>query len=147
MNATHATSPHAVRVIVVDDQEWIREIAAQVVRQTLPNAQLIVATDGLEALMAFRQGGADFVVTNHHMPRMDGAILIGELRHLAPDLPIVMISVHPEAQADAEAAGANWFLQKDQIMELLPALLLDALRERTGPVFEEQRGAAVARHT
>ena len=114
-----------VRVIVVDDHDWIREIAAQVVRQTLPFAEVVVRKDGLEALVAYLEGGADFVVTNHHMPRMDGMALVQELHAHAPDLPIVMISVHPEAKADAEAAGANWFLTKQQIMERMPRLLLD----------------------
>ena len=67
------------RVIVVDDHDWIREIAAQVVRQTLPFAEVVVRKDGLEALVAYMEGGADFVVTNHHMPRMDGMALVQEL--------------------------------------------------------------------
>ena len=137
MASTHKTSAQAVRVIVVDDAEWIRDIAAQVVRQTLPRAEIIVKNDGLEALMAFQQGGADFVVTNHCMPHMNGMELIQELRQVAPNLPVVMISVHPEAKKDAEAAGANWFLQKEHILEGIPRLLLSALREQTGLPFEE----------
>ena len=115
---------HSLRVIVVDDHDWIREIAVEIVRQTLPQAEIIALKDGLEALDAYQRGGADFVVTNHHMPHMDGAALIHELRACAPDLPILMISVHPEAKADAMAAGANWFLSKEQIMEKMPPLLL-----------------------
>ena len=125
--------PRPPRVIVVDDQEWIREIAVQVVHLTLPSAEIVAKKDGLEALMAFRQGGADFVVTNHHMPRMDGMELIQELRMAAPDLPIVMISVHPDARVDAMAAGADWFLTKEQIMEHMPGLLLDKIRGFIGP--------------
>ena len=137
MASPNPTSRQRVRVIVVDDHEWIRDIAAHVVRQTLPYAEVIVRNDGLEALMAFREGGADFVVTNHHMPHMDGMELIQELRQYAPTLPIVMISVHPEARRDAEAAGANWFLCKVEIMEKMPPLLLHELRTRTGLAFAE----------
>ena len=117
-----------MRVIVVDDHEWIREIAAQIVRQTLPFAEVVVRKDGLEALVAYLEGGADFVVTNHNMPRMNGMDLIKELHGHAPDLPIVMISVNPAAKADAEAAGANWFLTKQQLMEGMPRLLLDHVK-------------------
>ncbi len=121
------------RVIVVDDQDWILEIAVQVVRLTLPSAEIVARQDGLEALLAFQQGGADFVVTNHHMPRMGGIELIHELRLYAPDLPIVMISVHPEAKAEALAAGADWFLTKVQIMEFMPGLLLNKIRDFVAP--------------
>ena len=115
------------RVIVVDDHEWILEIAVEIVRQTLSQAVIVTAKDGLEALGKFQSGGADFVVTNHHMPHMDGATLIHELRALAPDLPIVMISVNPDAKYDAMAAGADWFLTKEQLMEKMPPLLLTHL--------------------
>ena len=136
MASPDSPSPQAVRVIVVDDHEWILEIAVQVVRQTLPDAQIVARSNGLEALMAFREGGADFVVTNHNMPLMNGATLTRELHEARPELPIVMISVNPEARKDAEAAGANWFLQKDEIMEQMPRLLLNQLRGRPEPMVE-----------
>ena len=46
------------------------------------------------------------------------------MREHAPRLPILMVSVKPEAKVDAMAAGANWFLVKEQIMESMPPLLL-----------------------
>lgn len=116
-----------LRVIVVDDHEWIRQIAVQVVRNTLPDAEIMENKNGLEALVDYLQNGADFVVTNHYMPIMTGMALIQELRTYAPHLPIVMISIHPEARADAERAGADWFLTKEQIMEQMPRLLLESL--------------------
>ncbi len=124
----HQAAPSPARVLVVDDHEWIRDIAVQVVRQTLPDAQILITADGLAALQAFQTGGADFVVTNHHMPHMNGAELIRELRRQAPKLPIVMISIDTAAKSDAESAGATWFLTKEQLMERLPPLLRGALR-------------------
>ena len=115
------------RVIVVDDHEWIRDIAVQIVRQTLPNADIQVAADGLGALEAFQKEGADFVVTNHHMPHMNGMELTRELRRLTPGLPILMISIDPTAKADAASAGTDWFLTKEQLMEHMPPILRRAL--------------------
>ena len=120
------------RIIVVDEHDWIREIAVQVVQQTLPQADIVAKRDGLEALMAFLDKGADFVITNQFMPHLNGAELIQELHAQAPDLPIVMISVDPAARATAEAAGANWFLTKAEIMERMPPLLLQHIPDVTG---------------
>lgn len=111
------------RVIVADDHEWILQILVAVVRQTLPTAEVIITENGLQALEAYRQGGADFLVTNHQMPEMNGMELIHQIREHQPDLPILMVSVHPDARKDAMAAGANWFLSKMQITEKMPALL------------------------
>lgn len=116
------------RVIVADDHEWILQILVDVVRQTLPEAEIAIAHDGLQALHAYRTAGATFLITNHFMPNMDGMGLIREIRQADADLPILMVSVHPEARADAMAAGANWFLAKPQIMEEMPPLLLQHAR-------------------
>ena len=115
--------PRPLRVIVADDHEWIRTILLSVVTDTLPTAEVIAVEDGLQAWEAYQQGGADFLVSNHFMPRMDGMTLIRKGREQAADLPILMVSAKPEAEADALAAGANWFLSKEQIMEHLPRLL------------------------
>ena len=128
MGSSHKqASPPPVRVLVVDDHEWIRDIAVEIVRQTLPEAEILVTSDGLGALQSFQNGGADFVVTNQCMPHMNGAELTRELRRQAPELPILMISMDTSAKSDAEAAGVNWFLTKDQLLEGLPPLLLGAL--------------------
>ena len=118
------------RIIVADDHDWIREILVQVVQQTLPSAEIIAARDGVQALEGYRQGGCSFLITNHAMPEMDGAELIRRVRQHERDLPILMVSVHRSAAADAETSGANWFLTKEQIMEHLPTLLQRQVGQR-----------------
>ena len=119
-----STPAHRPRVIVADDHEWILRILTQVVQDTLPKAEVVSVEDGQQALEQYQRGNCDFLVTNHQMPRMDGATLIRLVRAQAPDLPILMVSVKPEVKPGALAAGANWFLTKEQIMEYLPPLLL-----------------------
>ena len=137
MNSFHPPSPRVLRVIVADDHEWIRAILVEIVRQTLPTAEVVETGDGLEALRAFRTGKCDFLVSNHAMPRLDGPSLMRQVRQEAPDLPIVAISTNAEERLDAMAAGANWFMTKEQIMERLPKLLrlyaVDGAGSETGP--------------
>ena len=121
---THPTATSRLRIIVADDHDWIRQILVDVVRQTLPDAEIVATEDGAQALEAYRSGGCDFLVTNHAMPRLDGPGLTQTVREQAPHLPILMVSVKPEAEVDAMEAGASWFLTKEQIMEHMPPLLL-----------------------
>ncbi|MBE7213183.1 MAG: response regulator [Gluconacetobacter diazotrophicus] len=109
---------------MADDHEWILQILTQVVRDTLPAAEVVPVEDGQQALDQYRQGGCDFLVTNHQMPHMDGLALTRHVRAEAPGLPIVMVSVKSSVKPEALAAGADWFLAKEQIMEGLPPLLL-----------------------
>ena len=118
-----STPSETPRILVADDHEWIRNIVVQVIRQTLPAADVIVTADGLQALESFRRVGCQFLVSNHSMPHMDGASLIRAVREQDPDLPVLMISVNPDAESDAMEAGANWFLKKEDIMEQMPPLL------------------------
>ena len=113
----------SMRVIVADDHEWILSILTQIVQETLPAASIIAVADGQQALNAYRQGGCQFLVSNHQMPHMDGPTLVRQVRAQAPDLPILMVSIKPEVKMEAMAAGANWFLAKEQLMEHLPTLL------------------------
>ena len=129
MHPSHPARPP--RIIVADDHEWIRQILAEVARETLPLAEVVETDDGQQALEAYRSGPCDFLITNHAMPHMDGTELIRTLRPQAPDLPILMVSIHPRAKADALAAGATWFLTKEQIMEHMPPLLLGHTRGGT----------------
>lgn len=113
----------AKRIIVADDHPWIRQAMVRMVIEILPTAEIIEAADGLEALQAYQQSGADFLVTDHQMPRMDGMTLIRRIREPAPDLPILMVSVNAHAKTDALAAGATWFSTKEEIGARLPELL------------------------
>lgn len=133
MHAPTASPSQHPRVLIADDHEWILNILVRVVEQTLPSAEIIAVEDGVKALAAYQDGGCDFLVSNHFMPNLDGTALVREVRHQAPGLPILMVSVKPEAVVDAKAAGANWFLTKPQIMEHLPTLLLDYAGRKVEP--------------
>ena len=132
-----ATEP--LRIIVADDHEWIRTILVEVVRQTLPTAEVVATGDGVHALAALRSGGCHFLVTNHSMPHMDGPALIRLARQEAPELPIAMVSTKLGDRSEALTAGANWFLTKEQITEHLPKLLL-----RYAVTGEMRGGAALS---
>ena len=128
------STPAAVRpprIVVADDHEWIRQILVEVTRQTLPLAEVVETADGQQALEACGSGPCDFLITNHAMPRMDGTELIRNVRADSPDLPILMVSIHPSVNHEALEAGANWFLTKEQIMEYMPPILLGNTRGGT----------------
>lgn len=79
-------------VLVVDDEEPIRIVTGQLLRQHGFN--VVLASDGVEALQLFRLRPREYAVAlvDMMMPRMNGATLIRELRQLVPDLRIIVSS-------------------------------------------------------
>ena len=71
------------------------------------------ALNGAEAVEKFRETQFDLVVTDYRMPKMNGAELIGALRQLRADLPVVLLSGFAETGGLTEAnTGATVVLQK-----------------------------------
>src|ERR1043166_8894711 len=74
-------------------------------------------TDPRQALELFRQFQPDLVLTDLHMPQLDGFALMEQLKALIPShvyLPIIVLTadINPETRQRALAAGANDFLVK-----------------------------------
>jgi two-component system chemotaxis response regulator CheY len=74
------------------------------------------ACDGVEALDMARTSTVDLVLTDVHMPRMDGITLVRELRTLpnykfVPMLILTTESSH-EKKMDGKSAGATGWIVK-----------------------------------
>ncbi len=102
-----------MRVLVVDDSGVIRSILARVVRG-MGIKRIVEAADGSEAWTAFENQPTDLVLTDWHMPRLDGLELTKRIRAIAPDVPIVMVTVVDSKAMIIEAiqAGVSDYLCK-----------------------------------
>jgi CheY-like chemotaxis protein len=70
---------------------------------------VIAALSPERALEQFRGGElpapVDLIITDHMMPGMNGAEFVTQIRGIAPDIPVLVISGLPEAEQ--EYAGLN----------------------------------------
>ena len=68
------------QILIADDSESIREILAF----SLENAgyQVMVASDGLDALRFFDGRPIDLLLTDYHMPNLNGHELILKVRQI-----------------------------------------------------------------
>ena len=76
------------RILVVDDDPGVREAILSVLRRQGWEAE--GAMDGLEALTRLQHGRFDVIVTDFHMPRLDGLALLREVRRMENPLPVVV---------------------------------------------------------
>lgn len=79
-------------VLLVEDEEMVRKIAAAMLRKL--GYTVLAAADGVDAVDLFRQhaGSVRFVLCDLTMPRMDGWETLGALRAISPGLPVILVS-------------------------------------------------------
>ena len=101
-------------VLVVDDDEVIRELALAVLEQA--GFAVAEARNGLEALESFRRLQPDIVLLDVMMPEMDGFAACRAIRELpaGADTPVLMMTGLDDTTAIEEAyhAGATDFITK-----------------------------------
>lgn len=88
-------SDHGVpRILVVDGSRVVRRMIEGMLRQQLPQAELLLCETGAEALQALRHGAVHLVTTALRLPDMDGLELARNLREHTPQayIPIIVVS-------------------------------------------------------
>ncbi len=100
------------RILVVDDDPGVREAILTVLRRQGWEAE--EAVDGLEALTRLQHGRFDVIVTDLHMPRLDGLALLREVRRMENPLPVVVQTtlLDPSLEDLLRHAGAFRVLMK-----------------------------------
>lgn len=77
-------------VLVVDDNESVREAISSIV--VLLGFKVAQASNGTEALTLFSQRGFELILTDLHMPVMDGLTLASRIKGESPATPVVLIT-------------------------------------------------------
>jgi DNA-binding NtrC family response regulator len=99
-------------VLVVDDDLALGKVLVGLLSQAGLVAQHV--RNGEEALTSFGASAYDLVITDLRMPGMDGLTLVRELKRIASDVPVILLTAHGSIPIAVEAlrAGASDFLTK-----------------------------------
>jgi CheY-like chemotaxis protein len=119
-------------ILVVDDEDMIRNLIRTVLRQEGYNVW--VARDGNEASQLLNQWTPDLIITDIAMPEKAGTVLIQEVRNHHPAIRIIAISGAATAQPGiylrmANSLGADYILAKPFLPDDLLRLVKQALSE------------------
>jgi DNA-binding NarL/FixJ family response regulator len=103
-----------MRVLIADDQEFIRRGVRAVLSGEKDIEVCAEAIDGRDALAKSLQLRPDVVIMDIIMPRMDGLDAIRLIRKALPEVKILSLSQYdiPEMVNEAEQAGAAAFVSK-----------------------------------
>jgi DNA-binding NarL/FixJ family response regulator len=114
-----------IRVFISDDHAVIRRGLSQIVNETQDIAITGEASGGQETLHEVLNNHYDVALLDITMPDLSGLDVLIELKQKKPELPVLMLSIHPEEQYAIRAlkAGASGYLTKDSAPEELVAAI------------------------
>lgn len=103
-----------IRVLVADDEATVRAGVRAILTAEGGIEVAAEAADGHEAVEAVRRHQPDVALLDIRMPRMDGLAAAAEIRRIAPDTAVVMLTTFSEDEYIARALGdgASGFLLK-----------------------------------
>jgi two-component system chemotaxis response regulator CheY len=104
-----------MKILVVDDMPLMRHVLINMLRR-LDYNDITEATDGAQAFDLLEKQTFDLVITDLHMPKMDGRCLLNHIRETPTlaNLPVLMVTCEDSKQTVNEmiTARVNGFIVK-----------------------------------
>ena len=113
------------KALIVDDSSVDRELVSSLL-QASTSLHLAFADDGAQAMAELKSAAPDIIITDMHMPQVDGLRLVEAVRQDMAYVPIVLITgLGSEALAvQALKAGAASYVPKASLSsDLVPTVM------------------------
>jgi len=123
MNGSAPVGSHSSRIVLVEDDDDLREALCATLR--LGDIPFLAFADADEALEVMGGSPPPLLITDFRLPGMSGMDLLSAVRTKLPSLPVVMMTAFPDTQLAVQALklGARDFLIKpflpDQLLEVI----------------------------
>jgi two-component system invasion response regulator UvrY len=121
-----------VKILVIDDHEVVRRGVKQILEETFAHVEVGEADTSQKGVAAIQQEPWDLGIVDISLPDQNGLELLCELHNIAPRLPLMVLSLHPEEQYAVRAfrAGAMAYLTKQTAPEELARAVKQVLTGR-----------------
>ena len=119
-------------ILFVDDDPASQRSVERVLRAGVPDVKVSCLSSGVQALQVLQRGYIDLLITDLHMPGMDGMELLRQVASRRITLPVIVVADHgsPSHETRALADGAFEYFEKpieaDPFIRCVKELLDDA---------------------
>ncbi|MCQ8878259.1 response regulator [Pseudoalteromonas shioyasakiensis] len=104
-----------MKILVVDDMPLMRNVLVNMLRKLNLN-DITEASNGVQAFTLMQQQHFDLVITDLHMPKMDGKTLLNRIRNdeILSEIPVLMVTCEDNKEPIKEiiAAKVSGFIVK-----------------------------------
>jgi YesN/AraC family two-component response regulator len=120
------------KIMIVDDSLRARCALKALISQQAGINVTAEAPNGQEAIQSISKQKPDTVLMDIRMPVMDGLDATKAIKARWPQIKIVILTMYPEYQTEALAAGADAFLMKGCSLEEIINLAKSSQGRETG---------------
>jgi len=119
-----------IKILIADDHTLVRKGLKQILLDTEDIERVDEARDGKQTINKVSRKKYDLVLLDISLPGRSGIDVLKQLKCSKPELPVLILSMHPEEQYAVRSlrAGASGYLTK----ESAPDELIDAIRKVAG---------------
>lgn len=116
-----------LQILVADDHPVVRQGIMRIIEDTPDMRVTGEAENGYEVLRKIKEKDYDLILLDISMPGSDGLEVIRELKKLRPNIPVLILTIHPEKYYGLRMlqAGASGYLTKQNA----PFELIEAIRK------------------
>ena len=116
-----------LRILIADDHAIVRRGLVEILLHELQDPICGEAESAQQVLAQVRSQIWDLVILDVSMPGRSGIDVLGDLKREQPNLPVLVLSMHPEGQYGKRVlkAGASGYMNKDSA----PEELIKAIRK------------------
>lgn len=118
------------RILIVDDSESVRALVVFILQKS--GYEVLVGTNGQDALRHLNGQPIHAIITDYHMPQADGLSLVREIRGRSEYVyvPILFLTTETQSEKKQEARmqGATGWIVKPFTEEKLIAAIRKVLR-------------------
>jgi two-component system response regulator AtoC len=117
-------------MLVVDDDARMRELVTKVLAREGYSVRPLAR--GQDVMQALEEGPAELVISDIRMPEMDGLTLLQEVKRVAPETSVLLMTAFGSIDTAVQAikAGAYDYLTKPFKMDELIVVVRRAMEER-----------------
>ncbi len=121
----------SAKILFVEDERDLSLIVCDTLRQQ--GYDVVSAFDGIEGLAKYKTEGADLIVADVMMPRLDGFAMAKEIRRISGNVPIIFLTAKSTIDDVEEGfdIGANDYLKKPFEFRELLVRIKALLRNKT----------------
>lgn len=135
-----------IKIAVADDHPLVLRGIQQTLEEANGFKLTVSATSGKELLKILDKKTVDMVLLDISMPDGDGIDILKKIKRKFPEMPVIILSIHPEDQYAVRCirAGAAGFISK----AAAPEDLLQALKDvaETGKYISREVASQLANH-
>jgi CheY-like chemotaxis protein len=118
------------KILIVDDSQELLDVICEYMETS--GYSVHKTTDSQDALRLIEATGYDVIVSDIHMPEMDGLELMARIKFKHPGLPVVLITGYSvsEARKIAMEKGADAFVAKPFHMKEIQDVVGNLLKNK-----------------